>query len=558
MSGFAKLHGSPWKWLAFAALSIGLLGSIFVPPMSVSASHTVMCDDGGGSGGINGYEPGSQCDQLLRTYQCSHSDAPTGPTDTLTCALPIPTPTPIPPTPVPPTPIPPTPVPPTPTPVPQMWDCGAGIVFSEYDLDDLSEVATQLGMSSFNPANPCTILEAEVSLVSNTPTHIDIEHHPSDGTIPNEHCFVFMVEEFFNTPGIQFGIPMALRGAYEYCTDGQRVYGETGKPNTQPTFVHGRIDGGYHFPDGAGISCAKRYNRPNIDAQGWMSYNGYFTGSFVTQASGECKVTFRIGNQQKIINTFDLYYTTKVFASGFGSTDPANSFVEITEVSIDEPFPPVPDPQTWNCSNGVTLTENNVDQAVVRLEAADVHTAAQIDGYRAAPCKLLVVTIKAIEAGSSSGDTKGDLECPPDGNQAPSVRWTARDWYGIEYAYYQLSQYACWNGESVTAADGTSAPPPPIITAEVTPMGELAGIVYKEAGDTQTQYEQWNGNAKGIYRVQQTNILFTGTLPWGLPDIPGLPDWEFRPSLSITIRADGSVERQCSGGASIGGSCPRD
>lgn len=118
MYHLSKLRGSPWKWLALVGLTIGLLGSMLVPPVPVSANQTVTCDDGGG--GVNGYAPGSECAQLIQTYNCAHSDTPNGPIDTLTCAIPIPTPTPAPPTPAPPTAVPPTPVPPTPTPVPQM------------------------------------------------------------------------------------------------------------------------------------------------------------------------------------------------------------------------------------------------------------------------------------------------------------------------------------------------------------------------------------------------------------------------------------------------------
>ncbi|MEM8531226.1 MAG: hypothetical protein AAGF95_10315 [Chloroflexota bacterium] len=472
MSGFAKLYGSPWKWLALVALIIGVLGSMFVPPMSVSASHTVTCDDGGTGGGVAGYKPGSECDRLLRTYQCTHSDSPAGPTDTLTCALPVPTPAP--PTPVPPTPAPPTPVPPTPTPTPQIWDCGNSIVFTEDDLDLLSEVTRQLGMSSFSSTNPCSILEAEASVTVSEPFNNVIERS-SDGIIPNERCFGTVVGGFFNgTDRDPAGI--YIDGAVEYCTDGQRIYGETGTLDaldTQPSF-EGAIDGGFNFPEEgshvsrATLDCGSN-NDANIDSQRWMLRNGYFTGSFVTHASDKCELFFKFGNQQKLINTFDVYYSTSINASTSGSTDPANSFVEITEVSIDKALPALPDPQTWDCGDGVVFTENDFDDLIAAADFLGV----SFDPTN--PCTLL-----DAEVSVSVGETKNEVKELPGGSKEENERCYESTYevdidnlLGLQtLATVNAGYYYCTNGLIVYGNPGETDSTP-VFTGDIDPNGGI-------------------------------------------------------------------------------------
>ena len=84
MNRLSKPRSSFWKCLALICIIFGVFGSISLAPTTTSAAQTVTCDDGS-STGISGYTPTSECAQYLQINDCTHSDAPSGPKDTLTC-----------------------------------------------------------------------------------------------------------------------------------------------------------------------------------------------------------------------------------------------------------------------------------------------------------------------------------------------------------------------------------------------------------------------------------------------------------------------------------------
>lgn len=84
MNRSSKPHSSFWKGLALICIILGMLGSTLLVPTTTSAAQTVTCNDGSSSG-IGGYTSTSECAQYLQINDCIHSDAPTGPIDTLTC-----------------------------------------------------------------------------------------------------------------------------------------------------------------------------------------------------------------------------------------------------------------------------------------------------------------------------------------------------------------------------------------------------------------------------------------------------------------------------------------
>ena len=203
-------------------------------------------------------------------------------------------------------------------------------MFSEHDLDLLSAVATQLGMSSFRATNPCTILEAEVGITIsetfNNPFEIS-----NDGT---EICFATTVGPFFNGMD-RSSAGLFVDGMTGYCTNGEIIYGKKGKPNTKP-YYEGGVDGGWNFPtegnwlSRAQLDCGEDFDAKTVKER-WESYQGYSKGSYAAYASAKCELAFKVSNRQQIINTFNIYFKTSINASSSGSTDPATSFVEITE-----------------------------------------------------------------------------------------------------------------------------------------------------------------------------------------------------------------------------------
>ena len=78
------------RYLVFVLFFVGLLGCMVYLPLSVNASQTFSCNDGGG--GIDGYTANSECAQHVQTYNCTHDDSPRGPIDTLTCEDTVPPP----------------------------------------------------------------------------------------------------------------------------------------------------------------------------------------------------------------------------------------------------------------------------------------------------------------------------------------------------------------------------------------------------------------------------------------------------------------------------------
>ncbi|MEV0006031.1 hypothetical protein AB0H28_27615 [Micromonospora sp. NPDC050980] len=151
------------------------------------------------------------------------------------------------------------------------------------------------------------------------------------------------------------------------------------------------------------------------------------------------------------------------------------------------------------------------------------------------------------QQGSYSGKSNG-LKCPSSGNEAPSVRWRIKDIYGNEYAFFKMSQYYCWDGLVVSNATRTGPPDPAVITADVTALGGLAGLVLDSRGSSSGQYEQYNGQTKGSWRAVTSGTKFTARIFYG-----PIPYTVFQPQLTIVVRSDGTVVRGC---IPSGGSCP--
>ncbi len=186
------------------------------------------------------------------------------------------------------------------------------------------------------------------------------------------------------------------------------------------------------------------------------------------------------------------------------------------------------------------VTWETVFVTVDRAAASGLYTTGQLEDMKQNPCHLFMLDVEVEEAGEAGTLVKaGDklLRCPKNGNEAPSVMWVLKDWYGIVYASLKLSQFACWDGRNVTDSTGKKDPPKAVVTPYISSVGSFTGVKLDEAGKVVQYYD---GENKASWRSVLSETKITGSIAFGLAHT-----YTWSPTLTIVIRANGSVVRDC-------------
>ena len=212
--------------------------------------------------------------------------------------------------------------------------CGNGITLQQEDIANIEALYEALGVP-FNSHDPCLAFSEEISITFGDPYTSTRQRLPSDiaGPVPNEQCFNdIQTVEHKNLFG---GTLATAHSGYRYCTNGELVYGDSGKIDTEPRFTASVI-GARGVAVVADIVCGPETNgEVVITGSGWESYNGYNHGSFITTATTLCEFRLApaLGGDLLVINTFDVSFEAGVYSSSYNRPgDPQYSYVELFEI----------------------------------------------------------------------------------------------------------------------------------------------------------------------------------------------------------------------------------